>query len=59
MDSKICTRWNIEKSIEVIYNKYTECKVCNTTGSLKRYHEHKDKTSNQRRLYYEKNRDKL
>ena len=26
---------------------------------MKRYHENKDKLSNQRKLYYEKNRDKL
>ena len=54
MDSKICTRCNIEKSIEDFYNKYTECKVCNSNRSLKRYHENKDKISNQRKVYYEK-----
>ena len=59
MDSKICTRCNIEKSIEDFYNKYTECKVCNSNRSLKHYHENKDKIPNQRKLYYEKNRDKL
>ena len=59
MDSKVCTRCNIENSIENFYNKYTECKVCKSNRSLKRYHEHKDKISNQRTLYYEKNRDKL
>ena len=59
MDNKICTRCNIEKSIEDFHNKYTECKICNRNRSLKRYHENKDKISNQRKLYYEKNRDKL
>ena len=56
MESKFCTRCNIEKNIEDFYNKYTECKVCNSNRSLKRYHENKDKISNQRKLYYEKNR---
>ena len=59
MDSKICTRCNIEKSIEDFYNKYTKSKDCNSNRSLKRYHENKDKISNQRKLFYEKNRDKL
>ena len=59
MDSKFCTRCNIEKSIEDFYNKYTECKVCNSNRSSKRYHEKKDKISNQQKLYHEKNRDKL
>ena len=59
MDSKICTRCNLEKSIEDFYNKCTECKVCNSNRSLKCYQENRDKISNQRKLYYEKNRDKL
>ena len=47
------------KNIEDFYNKYTECKVCNSNRSLKRYYENKDKLSNQRKIYYEKNREKL
>ena len=43
MDTEICTRCNIEKNIEATYNNYTECKVCNSNRSLKRYSESKEK----------------
>ena len=59
MDSKVCVVCNIEKSIDNFYNKYRECKRCNIQRSMKRYYENKDKLSNQRNLYYEKNRDIL
>ena len=59
MDSKGCVVCNIEKSIDNYYNKYRECKQCNIKRSMKRYYENKDKLSNQRKLYYEKNRDAL
>ena len=59
MDSKVCVVRNIEKSIDNFYNKYRECKQCNIKRSMKRYYENKDKLSNQRKLYYEKNRDVL
>ena len=59
MDSKVCVVCNIEKSIDNFYNKYRECKRCNIQRSMKRYYENKDKLSNQRKLYYEKNRDVL
>ena len=59
MDSKICVVCNIEKSFDNFYNKYRECKQCNIQRSMKRYYENKDKLSNQRKLYYEKNRDVL
>ena len=36
MARKVCTHCNIEKNIEHIYNKYTECKLCNSNRSLKR-----------------------
>ena len=58
MDSKNCTGCIKEKSIEKFYNKYTECKICNSNRSLKRYHENKEKISNQRNLSYEKIREK-
>ena len=58
MDSKVCVICNIEKSID-IYNKYRECKLCNFKRSMKRYHDKKDKSSNQRKLYYEENGDVL
>ena len=59
MDSKVCVVCYIEKSIDSFYNKYRECKQCNIQRSMKRYYENKDKISNQHKLYYEKNRDKL
>ena len=59
MDNKICVVCNIEKSIDNYYNKYRECKQCNIKRSMKRSNENKDKLSNQRKLYYEKNREML
>ena len=59
MDTKICVVCKIEKSIDNFYNKYRECKQCNIRRSMKRYYENKDKLSNERKLYYEKNRDVL
>ena len=59
MDSKVCVVCNFEKNIDNFYNKYRECKRCNIQRSMKRYYENKDKLSNQRKLYYEKNRDVL
>ena len=59
MDRKICVVCIIEKSIDDYYNKYRECKQCNIKRSMKRYNENKDKLSNQRKLYYERNRDVL
>ena len=59
MESKVCVVCNIEKSIDNFYNKYGESKQCNIKKNMKRYYENKDKLSNQRKLYYEKNRDVL
>ena len=59
MDNKICTVCNIEKHINDFYRKYSECKACNIKRGVKRYHNKKDKISNQQKIYYEKNRDKL
>ena len=47
------------KNTEDFYNKYTECKICNSKRSLKSYYENKDKISNQKKLYCEKDREKL
>ena len=44
---------NTEKHIGEFYNKYTECKECDTKRSLKRYYENKDELSNQRKKYFE------
>ena len=59
MDSKVCVVCNIEKSIDNFHNKYRECKQCNIKRSMKRYYENKDKLSNQRKFFYETNRDVL
>ena len=54
MDSKVCVVCNIEKSIDNFYNKYRECKQCNTKRSMKRYYENKDKLLNQRNYIMKK-----
>ena len=59
MENKICTVCKIEKHINNFYKKYSECKACNTKRGVKRYHNNKGKISNQQKIYYEKNRDKL
>ena len=59
MESKNCTQCNIEKDIINFYKKYSECIDCNRARGLKRYYENKDKTSNQQKIYYEKNREKI
>ena len=59
MDSKVCVVCNIEKSIDNFYNKYRECKQHNIKRSTRRYHENKEKISNQHKIIYEKNRDVL
>ena len=59
MDRKICVICNSEKSIDIFYSKYRECKPCNIKRSTRRYFENKEKISNQHKLYYEKNRDIL
>ena len=50
---------DIEKDINDFYKKYTECIKCNRARGLKRYYENKDKISNQQKVYYEKNREKI
>ena len=59
MNTKTCTICNIEKDINDFYKKYTECIECNRARGLKRYYENKDKISNQQKIYYEKNREKI
>ena len=59
MHTKMCTICNIEKDINNFYKKYSECIDCNRARGLKRYYEKKDKISNQHKIYYEKNREKI
>ena len=54
MDNKICTVCNIEKHINDFYKKYSEGKACNIKRGVKRYHNNKDKISNQQKIYYKK-----
>ena len=50
---------NFEKHINKFYEKQSECKVCNSKRGLQRYYENKKKISNQRKIFYEQNKDKL
>ena len=59
MESKICTQGKIEEHIGDFYNKYTECKRCSSKRSLNRYYGNKGNLSIQRKIFYEKNREKL
>ena len=55
-----CVLFVILKKISKTFTKkYTECIDCNRARGLKRYYENKDKISNQQKLYYEKNRDRI
>ena len=59
MNTKTCTLCNNEKDIKIFYKNYSECIECNRARGLKRYYENKDKISNQQKVYYEKNREKI
>ena len=59
MDTKTCTMCNIEKHTNNFYKKYTECIDCNRARGLRRYYKNKDEISNQQKVYYEKNREKI
>ena len=55
MKTRTCSKVNNEKHIKSFYKKYAECKDCNSKRGLKRFYDNKDKLSNQRKIYYEKN----
>ena len=59
MNTKTCTICNNEKNTNNFYKKHSECIHCNRARGLKRYYENKDKISNQQKIYYEKNREKI
>ena len=59
MESKTCTICKIKKDIRNFYKRYSECRDCNRARGLKRYYENKDKISNQQKIYYEENRDRI
>ena len=48
----------IEKHINNVEGKYSECKDCNIKRGVKCYFENKDKISVHQKINYEKNRDK-
>ena len=54
MEGKTCSMCKNEKHNNNFYKKYSECRDCNSKSGLKRYHENKDKLSNQRKIYFEK-----
>ena len=56
MESKFYVICNFEKSVDNFYNKSREYTQCSIQRSMKRYYENEDKLSNQRKIYYEKNR---
>ena len=47
------------KNIDNFYDKHREFRPCIIDRSLRRYYENKDKLSDQRKIYYEENRDVL
>ena len=56
MESKTCTHCKIEKQINKLYKRYSECKDCNIKRGVERYFDNKDKISILQKLYYEKKR---
>ena len=49
---KTCVVCNTEKSVEIFYNKYRECKLCNLKRVLRRYYNNKDVILQKRRDKY-------
>ena len=59
MDTIFCSMCNIQKHINNFYKNYLQCKDCNRARRLERYYGKKDGISNQQKLYYEENREKV
>ena len=59
MERKFCSLRNIEKHIIDFYQFNTECNDCNIKRGLERYYETKDEISDQRKICYEKSKDKI
>ena len=59
MSTKTCTICNNIKDMNNFYKKDSECIDSKRARVLKRYYEKKDKISNEQKVYYEKNRDKI
>ena len=58
MESKVFSMCKIEKHINHFFKKYLECKDCKSKRGLKGYYDNNHKISNQRKLYYDKNKEK-
>ena len=56
MERKNCTRCNVEKNNNDFYNKYSECKICDSNRSLKGYYENTDKFQIGKKYLMEKQR---
>ena len=59
MEIKTFSLCNTENHIKSNYKKYADCKLCNKKKGLKRYYDEKDKISNQRKIYFEKDKGKV
>ena len=59
MESWNCVICNTAKNIDIFYNNYREYTQCNFKRNLKRYCENKYELSNQRKIFFERNRDVL
>ena len=59
MESKVCSKCNIEKKIKQFYKIYAESSACNRKRGTKRHHQDKYKISNQRKIFDEKNEDNV
>ena len=58
-DTKTCSMRIVEKHTNKFYKKFRECRDCNRARRLNGFYEKKDKISNQQKIYYEKNREKI
>ena len=54
MESKICTKCNLENNIEYFQNKNTKGSVYKSNKSLKRYYDNKDELSNKKYILWKK-----
>ena len=59
MHRKLCTKCNLEKTLEDFYNKYRESKDCKSKSNFKRFYKNKENLSNQRNTSYEKKKGVL
>ena len=58
MQTKNCNKCNSEEQIKDFIENYADYKNCNVKKVSSRYNDIEDKISNQRKIYYEKSKDK-